>query len=402
MKKKKIIIAVIILVILIAVGIGAYVVYTNYLEEKEAEDRKKRPENLYTSVVKDLTDEDNNYSGLYCFFADLDKDDVPEMIAGYGYDAEEYTVYSIVEDKAKEVYQIGKDKVLCLIYDIAGDKYLYGYADIELEDTGYNMSAKNVKKVYPITKVTENPKEYDVTSKEYKEKYITIPYSQSVMDYMTRETFYNGDDEIKGNIKDSLKDMYTLEDLKAYYSFDIESLKEENEASMNAPSKEEAEKIAEELYKYVSRMSENVKLDSEAIEIENYQYGQEILNYEEAFETKYTKDFIERYWNVLGNHYYIMEKNNKKYWVTPGIGGNMTYIGEERTFKEATEEKIVFTLTAYYYEDMNDFEKGANITENYAENLKKADIEYVTETAEFVLVKEDGIWKIDAYTDLAV
>ena len=80
----------------------------------------------------------------------------------------------------------------------------------------------------------------------------------------------------------------------------------------------------------------------------------------------------------------------------------MDYIGEEMTLKEATDNKLTFTLTGYYYKDMNDIEKGVASTENLKEELEKANIEYTTETEEMVLVKEDNVWKIDEYDDLAI
>ena len=90
------------------------------------------------------------------------------------------------------------------------------------------------------------------------------------------------------------------------------------------------------------------------------------------------------------------------YLISPGIGGRMDYIGEEMSLKEATENKLTFTLTGYYYKDMNDIEKGVTSTENLKEELEKANIEYTTETEEMVLVKEDNVWKIDEYDDLAI
>ena len=51
---------------------------------------------------------------------------------------------------------------------------------------------------------------------------------------------------------------------------------------------------------------------------------------------------------------------------------------------------------------MNDIEKGVTSTENLKEELEKANIEYTTETEEMVLVKEDNVWKIDEYDDLAI
>ena len=154
---------------------------------------------------------------------------------------------------------------------------------------------------------------------------------------------------------------------------------------------------------YIINFSSTVKLATKDTDIGSVSYAREILDYEGQFENKFTQKFIDTYFSINNaGPGYIEEYKGKMYLISPGIGGRMDYIGEEMSLKEATENKLTFTLTGYYYKDMNDIEKGVTSTENLKEELEKANIEYTTETEEMVLVKEDNVWKIDEYDDLAI
>lgn len=414
--KKKIVIVIIIIAILAIAGLVGYLYLKNNNDDKEKEE--ETPEDLYADFVKIKLDEyeeqGNNVDGLGYFFLDLDNDDIPELITGKGYFSSDFgmidkdiTIYSIVDGAVKEISKLLSTEEICLVYDINNDKYLYGLANLELPDTDESMTYteddKKITKIKVIESTSSNIKEYDPSSKEYIEKYITIPGSEKIIKNADIEVVFPETDKLKSNVKDNFENIETIDDVKSNFIFDIEELKKENESKLNAPDSAEAEKIGEEMLDYIINFSSTVKLATKDTDIGSVSYAREILDYEGQFENKFTQKFIDTYFSINNaGPGYIEEYKGKMYLISPGIGGRMDYIGEEMSLKEATENKLTFTLTGYYYKDMNDIEKGVTSTENLKEELEKANIEYTTETEEMVLVKEDNVWKIDEYDDLAI
>ena len=414
--KKKIVIVIIIIAILAIAGLVGYLYLKNNNVDKEKEE--ETPEDLYADFVKIKLDEyeeqGNNVDGLGYFFLDLDNDDIPELITGKGYFSSDFgmidkdiTIYSIVDGAVKEISKLLSTEEICLVYDINNDKYLYGLANLELPDTDESMTYteddKKITKIKVIESTSSNIKEYDPSSKEYIEKYITIPGSEKIIKNADIEVVFPETDKLKSNVKDNFENIETIDDVKSNFIFDIEELKKENESKLNAPDSAEAEKIGEEMLDYIINFSSTVKLATKDTDIGSVSYAREILDYEGQFENKFTQKFIDSYFSINNaGPGYIEEYKGKMYLISPGIGGRMDYIGEEMSLKEATENKLTFTLTGYYYKDMNDIEKGVTSTENLKEELEKANIEYTTETEEMVLVKEDNVWKIDEYDDLAI
>ncbi len=414
--KKKIVIVIIIIAILAIAGLVGYLYLKNNNDDKEKEE--ETPEDLYADFVKIKLDEyeeqGNNVDGLGYFFLDLDNDDIPELITGKGYFSSDFgmidkdiTIYSIVDGAVKEISKLLSTEEICLVYDINNDKYLYGLANLELPDTDESMTYteddKKITKIKVIESTSSNIKEYDPSSKEYIEKYITIPGSEKIIKNADIEVVFPETDKLKSNVKDNFENIETIDDIKSDFVFDIEELKKENESKLNAPDSAEAEKIGEEMLDYIINFSSTVKLATKDTDIGSVSYAKEILDYEGQFENKFTQKFIDSYFSINNaGPGYIEEYKGKMYLISPGIGGRMDYIGEEMSLKEATENKLTFTLTGYYYKDMNDIEKGVTSTENLKEELEKANIEYTTETEEMVLVKEDNVWKIDEYDDLAI
>lgn len=414
--KKKIVIVIIIIAILAIAGLVGYLYLKNNNDDKEKEE--ETPEDLYADFVKIKLDEyeeqGNNYDGLSYFFLDLDNDDIPELITGKGYFSSDFgmidkdiTIYSIVDGAVKEISKLLSTEEICLVYDINNDKYLYGLANLELPDTDESMTYteddKKITKIKVIESTSSNIKEYDPSSKEYIEKYITIPGSEKIIKNADIEVVFPETDKLKSNVKDNFENIETIDDVKSNFIFDIEELKKENESKLNAPDSAEAEKIGEEMLDYIINFSSTVKLATKDTDIGSVSYAREILDYEGQFENKFTQKFIDTYFSINNaGPGYIEEYKGKMYLISPGIGGRMDYIGEEMSLKEATENKLTFTLTGYYYKDMNDIEKGVTSAENLKEELEKANIEYTTETEEMVLVKEDNVWKIDEYDDLAI
>lgn len=414
--KKKIVIVIIIIAILAIAGLVGYLYLKNNNDDKEKEE--ETPEDLYADFVKIKLDEyeeqGNNVDGLGYFFLDLDNDDIPELITGKGYFSSDFgmidkdiTIYSIVDGAVKEISKLLSTEEICLVYDINNDKYLYGLANLELPDTDESMTYteddKKITKIKVIESTSSNIKEYDPSSKEYIEKYITIPGSEKIIKNADIEVVFPETDKLKSNVKDNFENIETIDDIKSNFIFDIEELKKENESKLNAPDSAEAEKIGEEMLDYIINFSFTVKLATKDTDIGSVSYAREILDYEGQFENKFTQKFIDSYFSINNaGPGYIEEYKGKMYLISPGIGGRMDYIGEEMSLKEATENKLTFTLTGYYYKDMNDIEKGVTSTENLKEELEKANIEYTTETEEMVLVKEDNVWKIDEYDDLAI
>ena len=414
--KKKIVIVIIIIAILAIAGLVGYLYLKNNNDDKEKEE--ETPEDLYADFVKIKLDEyeeqGNNVDGLGYFFLDLDNDDIPELITGKGYFSSDFgmidkdiTIYSIVDGAVKEISKLLSTEEICLVYDINNDKYLYGLANLELPDTDESMTYteddKKITKIKVIESTSSNIKEYDPSSKEYIEKYITIPGSEKIIKNADIEVVFPETDKLKSNVKDNFENIETIDDVKSNFIFDIEELKKENESKLNAPDSAEAEKIVDEMLDSIINFSSTVKLATKDTDIGSVSYAREILDYEGQFENKFTQKFIDSYFSINNaGPGYIEEYKGKMYLISPGIGGRMDYIGEEMSLKEATENKLTFTLTGYYYKDMNDIEKGVASTENLKEELEKANIEYTTETEELVLVKEDNVWKIDEYDDLAI
>lgn len=414
--KKKIVIVIIIIAILAIAGLVGYLYLKNNNDDKEKEE--ETPEDLYADFVKIKLDEyeeqGNNVDGLGYFFLDLDNDDIPELITGKGYFSSDFgmidkdiTIYSIVDGAVKEISKLLSTEEICLVYDINNDKYLYGLANLELPDTDESMTYteddKKITKIKVIESTSSDIKEYDPSSKEYIEKYITIPGSEKIIKNADIEVVFPETDKLKSNVKDNFENIETIDDVKSNFIFDIEELKKENESKLNAPDSAEAEKVGEEMLDYIINFSSTVKLATKDTDIGSVSYAREILDYEGQFENKFTQKFIDSYFSINNaGPGYIEEYKGKMYLISPGIGGRMDYIGEEMSLKEATENKLTFTLTGYYYKDMNDIEKGVTSTENLKEELEKANIEYTTETEEMVLVKEDNVWKIDEYDDLAI
>ena len=412
MKKKVIIISVIVILLLVA-GIAGYFIYQNMQEEKEKEEEELTPKELYADFIKDYDFEEKGYGSLGYTFLDLDNDNVPELLTGkgdftYGLDPEEreITIYSIVEGAVKEVAKLVGEQQLCFVYDIANDKYLYGLADLEVdivESYGLTDENSNITKIKVIENKCSDEKEYDVTSKEYKEKYITIPGSEDVLIYSYPDVIYEGDEGIKSDVRESFDLVKTKEDYLEYFYFDIEDLKTKNESNLNAPTADEASAIGKELYDYIKNFSSNVELGDEDVDIGTVSYAREILDYEGQFESKFTENFIEDYFSINNaGPGYIEEYDGKMYFVSPGIGGRMDYIGEEMVLDEITDTKITFKITGYFFENMDDIEKEITVSENYAEELKSADIDYTMETTEFVIVKDGDTWKISEYEDLTI
>lgn len=413
--KKKIVIVILIIAILAIAGLVGYLYLKNNNDDKEKEE--ETPEDLYADFVKiklDEYEEENNYDGFSYFFLDLDNDNIPELISANGYLGDSYsrankeiTIYSIIDGAVEEITKLLNNQEICMVYDINNDKYLYGFADMETvkttDDYGFEKEERKISKIRVIDSKCLDAKEYDESSKEYSEKYITIPDSEKIIEKSNIETIYVGAESPKSNVRDSYEEVKSIDDIKSNFVFNIEELKKENESKLNAPDSVEAEKIGEEMLDYIVNFSSNVKLANKDTDIGSVSYAREILDYEGQFENKFTQKFIDSYFSINNaGPGYIEEYKGKMYLISPGIGGRMDYIGEEMSLKEATDNKLTFTLTGYYYKDMNDIEKGVASTENLKEELEKANIEYTTETEEMVLVKEDNMWKIDEYDDLAI
>lgn len=84
----------------------------------------------------------------------------------------------------------------------------------------------------------------------------------------------------------------------------------------------------------------------------------------------------------------------------PGVGSDFSYLGNVLTIKSLEENKIVFTSTEYLSEDYgqngdSDFEKYKDKKlYEYIDEIKTK-YKFETEEYDFVIVKENGNWKID-------
>lgn len=152
-------------------------------------------------------------------------------------------------------------------------------------------------------------------------------------------------------------------------------------------------KMGQELFDYTDNIYYHARLG----EINYKTYLSKILNYKEDFENKYTKNCIKNYWNVPGDRYYIKTIKGEKYLFNPCHGGIIEYAASELKIKNITDNTVVFDAVGYYYENIDDW---IEIDGDVKETLEKNNIKYWTMTNEFVIKKEDGIWKVDKYNSL--
>lgn len=404
--KKKVIISIIIILVIIILGVGGFFAYKflNKDEEKEKE-VDNSAEEIYSEYIKGFDIKGTyGYDGIGVSFIDLNADSIPEMLIGDGTfnlypKIDEIKVLSIENNEVKEITSLNKTRLLCLVYDIQNDKYLYGVQNLA-ENEG---AEKTVVDIELIENLNQSFTKYTAQDKEYMKNYITIPDTEKIKNNLSIDVFYGneGKSDVKKLIKQRIDSPYTIEKAREICNANIEKLKQENENKLNAPDTVEAQNLGRELLQYTENIYSNCKL-SETQEPVGGEFGQELLNYEEAFENKFTDNFIQKYWNAEGTHYYLKDVNGKKYLITPGIGDNVSYIGEEMVLKEVTSEKITFEMVGYFLSVPDDRTKLPEQITNFKEELDNNQISYTTNVVNFVIVKDGDNWKVDEFTDLRV
>jgi hypothetical protein len=144
----------------------------------------------------------------------------------------------------------------------------------------------------------------------------------------------------------------------------------------------QALQIGEEKYNEAFSSYWNVTCDYESvIQVSGNDYIK-VLN-SETIKALYTTQAFNEYKN--SNDW--IEYNGNYYKADAVRGSNIYYIGNELQVSTITDSKIEFISKEKYYKDDNN-------TSNQSSNAT----EYNVQNNKFVLIKENGVWKIDQFT----
>lgn len=132
-------------------------------------------------------------------------------------------------------------------------------------------------------------------------------------------------------------------------------------------------------YAWDAKFDENKKITTENGE------AYEIINVKEMKEF-----FTDEGFKILCEQYAhgIAEINGNYYTYNGGIGGNPEFLSQELSVESISENKIIFTSNAKYYNNPNDYDKDESLITDYR-----------IETSKFILIKENGKWLVDDFTD---
>lgn len=89
----------------------------------------------------------------------------------------------------------------------------------------------------------------------------------------------------------------------------------------------------------------------------------------------------------------IIQENGKYYMPDTFMarGSNIYYLGNKLKIESITENKVIFSSIEYYSIDYQEYESRHGIEDFEPSEMR-------TETNKFIIVKENGVWKIDEYT----
>ena len=191
-----------------------------------------------------------------------------------------------------------------------------------------------------------------------------------------------------------------------------DKLKTKNENIVNTEtekitllSKEEALNWGKEKYELATKYYFRLKYPTDLIKIEyegNEVSAQKVNNIKEIkdlfTEQKFNK-YIRKITDESDNYNAIVEKNGEYYRLDVDRGGSTSYLyTDDLEIKYITENKITFTIKSYYLANSDLVEEYASDytdPKEYVKNAPKENIEILSN--EFILVKENGIWKVDYF-----
>lgn len=391
--KKKLGVFIVILLIIIAIGC---IVYFGFI--KNNDDTSKDVSNEEEIIESDET---VNWGSIYTIFLleeeeedfeiglfDFNSDDIPELLVKSD---DLYKIVYINEEKEAEISSVEDEEIdnLSLVYNNEEQKYYYAYTTIDNEDE-INII---------LDDLTEIPEIIDTSSEEYENDFVII--TEDLQEQL-EEIIEKDDDKINQAIENAKNYFKTTDEYVKESGVDVESGELDN-----VLSDDEAIEIGEELYSYGDDFgyeydestyityignSHTEMVLSEIEELQPYRaYKVEESDVEDYFTEKRIEELS------LDNEpapYGLEKYNGSWYYCEPDLGGSYDYVGTEIELESVEEDKITFRAITYYSEEyvfntVSFDESIDEIKENY---------EYHTQEDDFIIVKEDGKWKIDEQT----
>lgn len=391
--KKKLGVFIVILLIIIAIGC---IVYFGFI--KNNDDTSKDVSNEEEIIESDET---VNWGSIYTIFLleeeeedfeiglfDFNSDDIPELLVKSD---DLYKIVYINEEKEAEISSVEDEEIdnLSLVYNNEEQKYYYAYTTIDNEDE-INII---------LDDLTEIPEIIDTSSEEYENDFVII--TEDLQEQL-EEIIEKDEDKINQAIENAKNYFKTTDEYVKESGVDVESGELDN-----VLSDDEAIEIGEELYSYGDDFgyeydestyityignSHTEMVLSEIEELQPYRaYKVEESDVEDYFTEKRIEELS------LDNEpapYGLEKYNGSWYYCEPDLGGSYDYVGTEIELESVEEDKITFRAITYYSEEyvfntVSFDESIDEIKENY---------EYHTQEDDFIIVKEDGKWKIDEQT----
>lgn len=409
--KKGIIISIII--ILLACIIGgtiAFVTTSESDDEKKTKSVKTEWGNSYYLYLADNIDED--LDGEYEISFIETKNEEPIMLVEAKESSNTLTVCYIEDNKVKSTSSISSSDSNA--YE--GVEYLYNIED-ESYDWYIHTENSRTDNYISTSDYISNKDAIEVSSeKEFDEKFIKIE------DVELSKTEIKPDaskKDIKKAVETETKNYKTKSDLvteeiekTVKEIIDNQTSSSSSSSSTGKLSNDEALKIGQELYdygtspetydiethkSYIGKSKKETNFD-ESITIKDvflaYPFG-ESSDVEDYFTEKRLSEMTS---DKDPNPYGIEKVDGKWYYLQAPVGGDPTYAGTLLKVKEITENKITYTATSYYsvaWLEAGDTDITYDMEKEELINAVKS--KYACETIEndFIIVKEDGKWKID-------
>ena len=392
--KKKLGVFIVILLIIIAIGC---IVYFGFIKNNDdtSEDVSNEEEiiesdetvdwgSIYTIFLLEEEEEENFEIGLF----DFNSDDIPELLVK---SEDLYKVVYINEDEDSEISSIEDEEIdnLSLVYNNEEQKYYYVYTTIDNEDE-INII---------LDDLTETPEIVDTSSEEYENNFTIIIED---LQEQLEEIIEKDEDKINQAIEDAKKYFKATDEYIEESGIDVEA-----EDTDNVLSDDEAIEIGEELYSYGDNFGYEYDESSYVTYIGNSHTEMVLSEIEElqpyrAYKVEDTdvKDyFTEKRIEELSLDntpapYGLAEYEGSWYYCEPDLGGSYDYVGTEIKLESVEEDMITFRAITYYSEEY------VFNTVSFDESLDeiKENYEYYTKEDDFIIVKEDGKWKIDEQT----
>lgn len=394
--KKKVGIFVLVLLVIIAICCAVYFGLikkndnNNEEEILETEETKIDWGNTYAIFLLEEEDEDIEI-GLF----DFNSDDIPELLVKS--DDLYKIVYIDMKDEKAKVSSIEGEEIeeISLIYDEENKKYCYVFTTFD---------NKNEINIIPddLTKATEI---VNTSSRDYQVDYVIIKDNlQEKLEKISQKD----EEKINQAIKNAESNFKTTDEYVEESGINIETETENAKEDLTDKlSEDEAFELGEDLYSYGDNFGYEYdestnksyigKSYTEMVlsEIEDLRPYRAYKVEDSDVEDYFTKKRIEEL--SLDNEpapYGLEKYEGSWYYCEPDLGGSYDYVGTEIEVESIESDKITYKAITYYSEEYifdseSSDESIDEITENY---------DYYTKEDPFVIVREDGNWKIDEQT----